>query len=114
MIEPPHIGNMLNAYVKEKRIFKAGWAKQMGIGASGVEGFVKNPNAKIDTLFKICQVLNYNFFEQIAALLNHLPPSNTPIPNADFEALQKENETLKIQVATLKEAIGLMGKTNSK
>jgi hypothetical protein len=31
MIEPPHIGNILNAYVKEKRIFKAGWARDTGV-----------------------------------------------------------------------------------
>jgi hypothetical protein len=82
----------------------------MGVSPSAVETFVKNPNAKIDTLFKICQVLNYNFFEQISAQLNHLPPGNIPAPNAELEALKKENEKLKIQVETLRDAIGLMGK----
>ena len=114
MIEAPHIGNILKEFVKRNRIFQSAWARDAGVTPQTTAKYLKQPSLQVDTLFAVCQQLNYNFFEQIAAQLNHLPPSNTPIPNADFEALQKENETLKIQVATLKEAIGLMGKTNSK
>jgi predicted transcriptional regulator len=110
MIETPHIGNILKEYVKEKRIFKAGWAKQMNISPSTIEKFVKSPNMKVDTLFKTCQVLNHNFLADIAAMLPQLPHANSNVNNTQIETLQKENETLKIQLATLKEALKLIGK----
>jgi hypothetical protein len=112
MIESPHIGNMLKAYVKEKRIFKSGWARQMGVTPGAIEGFVKKPNIKVDTLFKTCQVLNYNFFADIAAMLPQLPHANSKIDNTQLEAVQKENETLKIQIETLKQALSLVGGKN--
>ena len=108
MIELLHIGNMLKAYVKEKRIFKAGWAKQMGVSAGSVESFVKKTNTTVTTLFNTCQVLNYNFFADIAAMLPQLPHANSKIDNTQLEALQKENETLKVQIATLEKALSLV------
>jgi hypothetical protein len=72
-------------------------------------GFCKKPNTSIATLFKSSQILNYNFFADIAAMLPQLPHANSEIHNPQLDALQKENETLKIQIETLREALILVG-----
>lgn len=110
MIDAPHIGNMLQEFVKQNRIYKSGWAKQSNVSQQTIANYIKTPNMQVATLFKICQVLKHNFFEQIAAQLQHLPPGNTPVPDTETEALQKENQMLKIQLETLKEALKLVGK----
>lgn len=110
MIEAPHIGNMLQEFVKQKRIFKSGWARQSSVTQQTVAKYTKNQNMQVATLFKICQVLNYNFIADIAAQLPALPHQNVISPNEEIETLKKENETLKIQVETLKEALRLVGK----
>lgn len=82
----------------------------MGISASGVEKYIKNPNAKVDTLFKICQVLNYNFIADIAAQLPTLPHQNSTTPTQELEDLKKENDRLKMEVEILREVVGVMKK----
>jgi hypothetical protein len=110
MIEAPHIGNILKDFAKRNRIFQSAWARDAGLTPQTVANYLKQPSLRVDTLFAICQQLNYNFLADIAALLPALPHKNSAMPNIELEAMQKENESLKIQIATLKEAIGLMGK----
>jgi transcriptional regulator with XRE-family HTH domain len=110
MIEAPHIGNMLKAFVKEKRIFQSGWARQMGVKQQTVANYLKSPNMQVATLFKISQALNYNFIADVAAQLHPLPNANTAMPNEELEALKKENEKLKMEVEILRSVVGLMNK----
>lgn len=107
----PHIGQMLRKHVKQKRIFQSGWARKQGITAKAIGNYLKRPTMRIDTLFTICQVLEYNFFTDIAQQLPaELPPAIRHENEQQFEIVKQENEQLKLQVATLKETLGLVGR----
>ena len=106
----PHIGQMLKRYVKEKRLFQSGWAREQGISPKAIGNYLKRPTMRINTLFTICQVLEYNFFTEIARLLPaELPPHIEQESELQAEKLKQENEQLKLQVATLEKALALVG-----
>lgn len=108
--DAPHIGNMIRKHVKEKRLFQSGWARQQGVTPKTIASYLKNPAMRTDTLFTICQVLNQNFFRQIAdSLPANLPPELQHESRQLAEALQQEVAQLKLQVATLEKALGLVG-----
>jgi DNA-binding Xre family transcriptional regulator len=105
----PHTGNMLKAHVKKHRIFQSGWSRQQGISEQTIARYLKQPTMQIDTLFAICQTLNYNFLRDIAnALPPAMPPQQPANQQAEVAALQQVTE-LQTQVATLKEALRLVG-----
>jgi hypothetical protein len=106
----PHTGNMLKAFVQQHRIFQSGWARQQGIGPTSVARYLKQPTMRIDTLFTICQTLNYNFLRDIAdALPPTMPPHQVSSQQLETEALKQQVTALQTQVATLKEALTLVG-----
>jgi DNA-binding Xre family transcriptional regulator len=105
----PHIGNMLMDYVKRKRIYQSGWARQQGVTKQTIAKYLKNSSMRIDTMLRICETLNHNFLREIADML---PPSMEPPAVAnqqqDITILQQEVEALKLQVATLEKALTLV------
>lgn len=109
-IQAPDIGKLLRAYVKKHRIYQSGWARKKGISPKSVARYLKQPGMMVDTLFAICQTLNYNFLKEIAALL---PPDMPPLTDNPLQTriteLEKDKHDLEMQVKTLKEAIELMG-----
>jgi hypothetical protein len=106
----PHIGNMLKAYVQQHRIFQSGWARQQGIKPTTVARYLKQPNMQVDTLFAICHTLNHNFLREIADMLPPaMPPQQPANQQAEVIALQQQVKELQTQVATLKEALTLVG-----
>lgn len=108
MKEAPHIGNMLRAYVKKKRIFQSGWAREQGIQPKNVLAYLKRPNMRIDTLFTICQVLNYNFFKEIAAMLpSELPPATEDPSAARVKELEQRVHDLETENKVLREVVGV-------
>lgn len=102
MQEAPHIGNMLRQYVKKRRIFQSGWARESGLHPSTVATYLENPSMRVDTLFAICQTLKHNFFREIADML---PPELEPKAAIDRDA---EVDALKAQIATLEKALMLV------
>ena len=81
--QPPHIGKRLRAYVKEHRISQAGWARAQKVSPKQIGRYLKQEEIRVSTLFKISQVLHYNFLSEIAGQLpDELPP-------------QKENPLIK-------------------
>lgn len=109
-MQAPHIGQMLKKHVRKYRLFQSGWARQQGVTPKTIATYLKNPTMRIDTLFLICQVLEYNFFTEIARQLpGELPPVIKQESDAQVEMLKQENERLQLQVATLEKALGLIG-----
>jgi hypothetical protein len=110
MKAPPLIGNMLKAHVKKNRLFQSGWARQQGVHPKTIATYLKNPTMRIDTLFTICQVLEYNFFREIAdALPEQLPPH--PVSKNETRIIEMEQRVkdLELQNATLEKALKLVG-----
>lgn len=101
----PHIGKMLREYTLKKRIYRAAWARHQNIKEQTVQGFFKKPSMQTTTLAAICHVLKYNFFADLAATFPADYGSTPGMLNQQVEALQKENEALKIQVELLKEMV---------
>jgi uncharacterized protein YceH (UPF0502 family) len=111
MQEAPHIGNMLRQYVRQHRIFQSGWARERGIQPTTVARYLKQPSMRVDTLFTICQTLEHNFLREIAdALPAELEPRPVADQSTEVAALQQRIAQLETQVATLKEALALVGR----
>jgi hypothetical protein len=106
----PHIGQMLRAYTRSHKISHSAWQQVSGKSYKSIINYQKQPTMRIDTLFAICQTLNYNFLRAIADML---PPDMPPLPAANQQAqvaaLQQQVKELQTQVATLKEALALVG-----
>lgn len=108
--QSPHIGAMLRKYIKTNRLAQSAWARRQGVKSTNIARYLKQPTMQIDTLFAVCFALKYNFFKDIAAALPaEMPPANQHEKEQQFEALKEENKQLKLQVATLEKALGLVG-----
>jgi transcriptional regulator with XRE-family HTH domain len=111
MTKTPHIGQMLKQYVDDNRLSQAAWARRANVNADTVAKYLKQPTMRVDTLMAVCEQLEYNFLRDIAnALPPQLPPQAPVDQGAELDALKAENEKLKIEIAALERAIGLMGK----
>jgi transcriptional regulator with XRE-family HTH domain len=105
------IGKMLKDYVKKNRIRQSGWARKAKLNPKTIAKYLKQPTMQIDTLFAICQTLNYNFLKEIAALLPpDMPPATENPLQARLTELEKQKSDLELQVKTLKEALELVGR----
>lgn len=111
MLQAPHIGKLLAAFIKKNRLYQSAWARDASISATTIAYYLKQPTMRVDTLFAISQQLKHNFLRDIA---DTLPPDLPPIApkdqSAELTALQAENAALKIEIAALEKAIGLMAK----
>jgi hypothetical protein len=103
----PHIGDMLKKFTKEKRTYKAAWARHQKVYYSTVQRYFKKSSMQISTLFTISQVLKYNFLRQVAdALPPEFPPHADNPLQAEVDALKKENAELKKEIEVLRSVIG--------
>jgi hypothetical protein len=106
LTEAPHIGEMLKKHCKEKRIYKAAWARHQKVNHATIFGYFKKKTMQVSTLFTISQVMKYNFIRQIAdALPPEFPPHAANPLQAEVDALKKENEKLKDEIAVLRSVI---------
>jgi transcriptional regulator with XRE-family HTH domain len=100
----PHCGQLLHNYLIDNHISQAFVAKQLGVTPSTVRAYYKNASIQIGILWKISQILNYNF---IAALAEKIPiPFETQATIALKNQLS-ENETnikkLEMKIEVYKE-----------
>ena len=102
----PHAGEMVKQLIKDNRFFQSSFARDMGVKDDTILKYFKKPTMQIQTLFDISQVLKYNFFWAIAKAL---PPEYSPKQENTLQArvdeLEKENERLRTEVATLERVI---------
>jgi hypothetical protein len=111
MIEAPHIGNMVNSFIRKNKYYQSSWAREAGVSYQTVVRYLKQPTMRVDTLYAISQQLKYNFLREIADTLPPTLPPQAPVDqSAELAALKAENAALKIEIAALEKAIGLMGK----
>jgi len=111
MLQAQHIGNLLTAFIKKNRLYQSAWARDAGISATTIAYYLKQPTMRVDTLYAISQQLKHNFLRDIANTLPpELPPQAPVDQSEELAALKAENAALKIEIAGLEKAIGLMGK----
>ncbi len=110
MKDAPHIGQLLASFVSQHKIYQSAWARDAGIAQQTVAKYLKQPHMRVDTLFTICQHLEYNFLRDVANMLPAALPPQAPENQAgELARLSAENQQLKVQVATLEKAISLLG-----
>lgn len=111
MTKAPNIGQMLKQYVDDNRLSQAAWARRANVNYSTIIKYVKQPTMRVDTLMAVCEQLEYNFLRDIAnSLPPELPPQAPIDQSGELAALKAENQQLKIEIAALERAIGLMGR----
>jgi hypothetical protein len=93
-----HVGEKIQQYIRENKVSKAALSRAMVISPSGLESRLKNAAFKTDALLKISQLLEHNFFADIAALLPSEFPTNKGADTSKDEliaALQLEIKILE-------------------
>ena len=89
----PHVGNMLAQLIKQKHISKAELARKLNIHAGGINQYIKQSTLHAALLWKIGEILQYNFFD---VLSKEFPVSTTSALEHDLQQqvtdLKKENE----------------------
>ncbi len=93
-----------------RRIAHSAWQQVSVKSYSTIIKYQKQADLWASTLFAICRTLNHNFLRKIADLLPPgMSPAAPPQQTAEVAALQQQVNTLQLQVATLKEALALIG-----
>ena len=106
----PHIGEMLSARIKARRISKAAVSRAMHRAPETILRFTQRPSLQTEILWQLCTVMKHNFF---ADLSTQLPPdftTNAPDPTLPLQeriaTLEEQNKLLNAKVETLKEVVG--------
>jgi transcriptional regulator with XRE-family HTH domain len=100
-----HIGRMIKEYIDRHNLLRTQVARQMGTPNTAIYAYEKRDSLKTSTILRICHVLKYNFFMDMA---NSLPPeygydhnlsaskdSLISRQEAEIQKLQHENALLK-------------------
>ena len=60
-----HIGEAIEQKLKEKNISKQEFADKLGIPQQNLHRIFKKSSIDTDKLYTICQILDYNFFDDV-------------------------------------------------
>ena len=89
----PHIGNLLAQVMKLRMITQKELAQKLDIHPSGINLYVKQPSMHAALLWKIGEVLEYNFFTGLAGAFPVHKPTELELELQQKVAdLKKENE----------------------
>ena len=103
------VGEMLRSYMKKNRIYKSALARAINRKPRTLYDMIDKPSLQTAILWEISVALKHNFFADIAVAQNIDNGFENPLQQRVTE-LEKQNHDLELQVKTLKEAIGLMGR----
>ncbi|GEM_PF-515762 len=95
--QAPHTGNMLQAFYKKRRIYRAALSRHIGISQFTLYAYNKRSNMQTNVLWRLCHGLQHNFYADIAA---QLPAHYTTDAVADTTATTRIAE-LEQQVLLL-------------
>ncbi|CAM4110832.1 MULTISPECIES: helix-turn-helix domain-containing protein [Flavobacterium] len=106
MTKSIHIGSLIKQFIDKKYLRRTDVAYSMGIPNTAIYAYEKRNSIQTDTLFRLCETLNHNFFMDIA---NALPKEYTQHSASDKDKLlaeqAKELHKLKLENDLLKELI---------
>lgn len=103
--DAPHIGQMLAGYYKKKKIYQAALSRDMGRSVPTMANYKKNHSIQIAILWKLCHVLKYNFFADLAAALPDTFGRNS---NEELDEKDKEITALQAEVTRLQQEKDLL------
>ncbi|HBL75224.1 MAG TPA: hypothetical protein DD458_08345 [Prolixibacteraceae bacterium] len=101
--EPIRVIAMLKREMKKRNLCVADVARSMNTSHSTVFGSLQRPTIQVQKLLEWCELLQYNFFKEIAVKL----PYNDP-PDADNSPVvqqQKRIQELEMEVVILKRTL---------
>jgi DNA-binding XRE family transcriptional regulator len=104
-IEPPHIGKMLNNYIRRNRYYQSALARDIGVRPETISDFLKRPDNKISNLWKVCFALNYNFLSDLAAKLPPAMPCAPTPKDQRMAELEKQVQELTAECQTLQRVV---------
>ena len=108
--QSPHIGNMLQARIKFRRISRASVARLLKRAPQTFNEFTKRHTLQTEILWQICNAMKHNFFADLAAQLppdfSSNAPDNTLALQEELEQLREENKMLQAKLEELRNAIG--------
>ena len=92
----PHLGKLLIQVMKQKMITKTELSNKMGVSPSNINQYTKQSTMHAAQLWKLGEVLEYNFFAVLSAAF----PLQTSTPQEEellqhVNDLKKENELYK-------------------
>ena len=89
----PHLGNLLAQVMKQRMMTVTELARKMNLATSGINQYTKQPTLHAALLWKLGEVLNYNFF---AVLAREFPLDNVSERELELQQqladVKKENE----------------------
>jgi len=97
---------MISREMKRKRINVSELARGLRINHSTAAGMLQRPTLQVQRLAEISELLNYNFFREIANTLSCTEPDYTSEPNrAEVNKLQNQIKDLELEVRILRQTI---------
>jgi len=105
-------GELLSEYYNRKRIYKSVLARKTGIGYQTILQQRKEKTLQVDALVKISEVLEHNFFMDIAVQFPKSFTTNAPIDATaanEIEALKEKIKLLENENQVLLKVIGAKG-----
>ncbi len=108
----PHIGNMLNRFYIERKVNKAGLARDIKKSKTSVQAYETRDSLPCRVLWDISVAVKHNFFADLAAQLPETYTTNLPEDNTQAQRIAQLEEENKIMAAQLKMLKEVMGKQN--
>ena len=92
----PHVGNLIEDVMKDRKMSLTNFAKKMGSSAAAIRQLLNRESIQTDKLWKASTILEYNFFQEIG---NKHPIQSISkqevFLHEQISDLQKENELMK-------------------
>lgn len=76
MNEPPHIGHLIKKELAQQGRSVTWLAAQLKCSRQNVYGIFETPWIYTDTLWKICEVMDFDFFEPYSVCRQKMKPTN--------------------------------------
>lgn len=90
----PHIGQLLQQYIKKHHVNSAQLARSLGRAPITISAYKKNESIQAGILYELCHALQYNFFAEIAHTLPIQFANNVPYSNQHELAIDALNQNL--------------------
>jgi len=100
-----HVGKILEKVVADQHLNKAQLARKIKMTAPNAAYTLRNSSMPVEKLISISRAFQYNFFREIANMLQITEPATDKTANEKIEqelaALTQECNTLKVELARL-------------